>query len=95
MLTIPTPPDSLPKYLAEGLQKQDVETLNDVEAYTQELRLYRAAQAHATRALAAEDHDVDPVTADELAEKVHAKDIPEDAIDWDEISPRGCQRRRR
>jgi len=37
----PTPPDSLPKYLYEGLEKQDVETLEDVISYAEELIEYR------------------------------------------------------
>lgn len=37
----PTPPDSLPKYLADGLPKQDTETLEDVHAYVAELLEYR------------------------------------------------------
>ncbi|WP_248911035.1 DUF6788 family protein [Halocatena marina] len=33
----PTAPDSLPKYLEEGMQKQDGETLTDMIAYAEEL----------------------------------------------------------
>jgi hypothetical protein len=40
-LTEPTAPDSLPKYLAEGLPKQDDETLDDVQAYVEALLNYR------------------------------------------------------
>lgn len=89
MPTMPTPPDSLPKYLVEGLQKQDAETLNDIETYAQELRLYRVAQAHAARSLAAETHDVEPATADELAATAREEGIPEDAANWDEIFAKG------
>jgi hypothetical protein len=34
---LPTPPESLPKYLAEGLPRQDDETLGDVRAYVDTL----------------------------------------------------------
>jgi len=37
----PQPPDSLPKYLADGLPKQDTETLKDVRAYVDELLEHR------------------------------------------------------
>jgi hypothetical protein len=37
----PTPPDSLPKYLAEGLPKQDIETLEDAEEFIQALIEYK------------------------------------------------------
>lgn len=33
----PRAPESLPKYLAEGLPKQDVSTLEDAQAYIEEL----------------------------------------------------------
>jgi hypothetical protein len=33
----PTPPDSLPKYLAEGLPKQDTATLREVQTYVEAL----------------------------------------------------------
>jgi hypothetical protein len=39
--TEPAAPDSLPKYLAEGLPKQDDETLDDVQAYVEALLNYR------------------------------------------------------
>ena len=35
--TPPSAPPSLPKYLAEGLPKQDVETLSDVREFIHEL----------------------------------------------------------
>lgn len=38
----PTPPESLPKYLAEGMDKQDDDTLHDVIAFAEELIEHRA-----------------------------------------------------
>jgi hypothetical protein len=37
----PSPPTSLPKYLAEGLPKQDTETLQEVQKYIEALIEYR------------------------------------------------------
>ncbi len=37
----PTPPDSLPVYIADGLPKQDRETLQDARAYIDALIEYR------------------------------------------------------
>jgi len=37
----PSPPASLPKYLAEGLPKQDTETLREVQRYIKPLIEYR------------------------------------------------------
>ena len=37
----PEPPDTIPKYLYEGLEKQDAETLKDVITYAEELIEYR------------------------------------------------------
>lgn len=37
----PTPSDSIPKYLSEGIPKQDVETLKDIINYAEELIEYR------------------------------------------------------
>ena len=37
----PPPPTSLPKYLAEGLPKQDTETLHEVQSYVERLIEYR------------------------------------------------------
>jgi hypothetical protein len=37
----PRPPASLPKYIAEGLPKQDDDALRDVVAYAEELLEYR------------------------------------------------------
>lgn len=36
-INVPTPPDSLPEYLADGLPKQDAETLEDARDYVDEL----------------------------------------------------------
>lgn len=41
MADAPTAPESLPKYLADGLPKQDVETLEDVRDYVDELLEYQ------------------------------------------------------
>ena len=38
----PVPPASLPKYLSEGLPKQDSETLEDTIAYLEDLLEYRS-----------------------------------------------------
>lgn len=42
MKTPPDPPDSLPKYLSEGLPKQSSETLHEVQQWIDELLEYRA-----------------------------------------------------
>ena len=39
--TEPTPPESLPQYLVDGLPKQDVETLEEVDEFIDELLEYR------------------------------------------------------
>lgn len=82
--TKPAPPDTLPKYIVEGLQKQDSETLRAVAHYAQELRVYRAAQADADRTTAI-NTDFEQATADELADKARAKGIPDDVADWNTI----------
>lgn len=40
---MPSPPPSLPKYLYEGMQKQDSDTLEDVKQYADELIEYNEA----------------------------------------------------
>jgi len=40
-MTQPEPPSAAPKYLAEGLPKQDVETLRDIREYVNALIEYR------------------------------------------------------
>lgn len=52
----PTAPSSLPNYLAEGLPKQDDETLREVQEYVDELLAAR------------EQRRSEPVTEDELPE---------------------------
>lgn len=37
----PTPPDAAPKYIREGLPKQDEATLRELKAYIEELLEYR------------------------------------------------------
>lgn len=37
----PAPPETLPKYLAEGIPKQDTETLRDIHDYIENLIEYR------------------------------------------------------
>ncbi len=41
MPTKPTAPDTIPKYIREGLHKQDTETLHDIITYTESLIEYR------------------------------------------------------
>jgi len=41
MSSPPTPSENIPKYLREGIPKQDVETLEDVISYAEELIEYR------------------------------------------------------
>ncbi|WP_227378590.1 hypothetical protein [Haladaptatus halobius] len=96
MPTIPTPPASLPKYLAEGLQKQDSETLKDVQEYATELRLYQAAQTGLDRPKAGDttDNSADVANiADELLIKVRENEISEEVADWDEIVEKGVPAR--
>lgn len=52
MATQPAPPDALPKYLAEGVPKQDVETLRALKAWIDELLTYRREVARAELAAA-------------------------------------------
>lgn len=40
-MTKPEPSPSLPKYLAEGIPKQDVDTLRDIRDYVDDLIQYR------------------------------------------------------
>jgi len=41
----PSPPTSLPKYLAEGLPKQNTETLQEIQSYVEALIEYRDQSA--------------------------------------------------
>lgn len=52
----PAAPDSLPKYLVEGLPKQDEKTLKDAHAYIEALLNYREQLAE------------EPIREDDLAE---------------------------
>jgi len=61
-VTRPSPPSSLPKYLAEGLPKQDTETLRDVQSYVDALTEYRDR----------------PVTEDELPETANPVEYSDD-----------------
>lgn len=56
----PEPPDSAPKYLVEGLDKQDVDTLHELADYARRLAEYRAAQAAADLEKQATDVDGRP-----------------------------------
>jgi hypothetical protein len=38
----PSPPDSLPKYIADGIPKQDTETLRNLQTWIDELLEYRS-----------------------------------------------------
>jgi len=58
----PRPPDSLPKYLADGLPKQDTETLEDIRGYVDELL----------------EHRHRPVDVDELPDGADPVDEPPD-----------------
>lgn len=53
----PDPPDAAPKYLIEGFDKQDVDTLRELADYARRLADWRAAEA--TTELKAEATDVD------------------------------------
>lgn len=59
----PTPPDTLPKYIAEGLPKQDDETLADVREYVESLVEHR-------------DREVTADTLPEAAAPVDPEDPP-------------------
>ena len=43
----PDPPDSAPKYIVEGLGKQDADTLHELAEYAKRLAEWRTAQAAA------------------------------------------------
>ncbi|SEA40458.1 hypothetical protein SAMN04488065_3029 [Haloplanus vescus] len=59
----PSPPDSLPKYLAEGLPKQNTETLREIQSYVKALIKYREQ----------------PVDTDELPEIAEPVDEPDES----------------
>lgn len=56
----PDPPDSAPKYIVEGLGKQDAETLHELADYAQRLAEWRTAQAAAELEEEATDVDGSP-----------------------------------
>ncbi|WP_266082087.1 hypothetical protein [Haladaptatus caseinilyticus] len=87
--TKPTPSDLLPKYMVEGLQKQDSETLRAVAHYAQELRIYHAARTKSDRTTSTDTHQTEKATADELVAEAREKNIPEDVADWDTIVEKG------
>ncbi|WP_435158231.1 hypothetical protein [Haladaptatus sp. DFWS20] len=91
--TKPTPSDLLPKYIVEGLQKQDRETLRAVAHYAQELRVYRAAQAESDRTAVAETDQIEQATVDELAAKAQAEGISDDVADWNTILEKGVRKK--
>ena len=68
----PTPPESAPKYLREGLGKQDPDTLREIAAYADRLAEYK--QAETERELEERSADVDE------------DDVPEewDSDEWEE-----------
>ena len=84
----PTPSNRLPKYIVEGLQKQDRETLRAVANYAQDLRVYRAARVGADRTTA-NSHQTKQATADELSTKAQEKGISDDAADWRTMVDKG------
>ena len=59
----PSPPGSLPKYLAEGVPKQDIDTLHELHTYIEELIEYRRQ----------------PVPADELPDHADPVEDPDDS----------------
>lgn len=86
--TKPTPSDRLPNYIAEGLQKQDSETLRAITVYAQDLRVYRAARAGADQS-AADSHYTKQAVTEKLAAKAQSKGIQDDDIDWGAIAEKG------
>lgn len=59
----PTPPEALPKYLAEGLPKQDTETLHEVQSYIDALIEYRTKPVEVADLPETADPVDDPDTA--------------------------------
>lgn len=70
MTETPRPPDSLPNYLADGLPKQDAETLRDAREYIDALLDYRTAAVAADELPA----DADPVDTDDGGEGTLVKE---------------------
>ncbi|MFC6943249.1 hypothetical protein ACFQE8_25385 [Salinirubellus sp. GCM10025818] len=56
----PDPPDSAPKYIVEGLNKQDADTLHELADYAKRLAEWRTAQAAAELEEEATDVDGTP-----------------------------------
>jgi hypothetical protein len=59
----PAPPDSLPNYLAEGIPKQETETLREIHSYVKVLTEYREQ----------------PVQTDDLPETANPIDDPDES----------------
>lgn len=87
--TEPHPPELLPDYLAEGLQKQDAETLRAVTQYAQDLRVFRTAQTVADRTDIASIPHSKRATSDELAATARTNGISDDIADWEAICEKG------
>ena len=60
----PTAPDSLPKYLADGIPKQDRETLEDISEYVEALLTHKAQLAE------------QPIEADDLPDNAKLVETP-------------------
>lgn len=76
--TKPTVPDSLPKYLREGVEKQDASTLRDLAAYAEAMADFREAKAKREIESQAVDEDT-PEEWDEEDWKDQIDDAREDA----------------
>ena len=78
MAVEPTPPDGIPAYIVEGIDRQDQETLAAIEQYARERREY--LETLEARELAAEDladSDEELVDVEESAEgTVVIKKVP-------------------
>lgn len=70
MTDAPDPPDSLPNYIADGLPKQDTETLEDIRDYISELLEHRRRPVDETEL----PNDVEPVDQDEGAKGTLVKE---------------------
>ncbi|MFC4990586.1 DUF6788 family protein [Saliphagus infecundisoli] len=81
-MTSPTPPASLPDYIADGLPKQDDETLRDTQEYIDQLVADR------------ERRQEEPVTEDELPDDVDVVEEDSDGTIYHEYRTCGddtCQ----
>lgn len=93
-LEAPTPPDTAPKYVREGLDKQDPETLREIAAYAERLAAHKesAAERELEERSAETDDDGVPEEwdVDEWAEAVDDVDAPARAtLTEKEIDGRG------